>query len=937
MAVALVVAVLCTFNERTIAATPEQERFFETHIRPVLLDQCASCHGADKPKAGFRVDGRELFFKGGESGPVVKHGQPDASLLIDLIRYTNEVKMPPKKKLADETVRLFEEWVKMGAPWPAETAKPRPATPDAGPKKDPLVEARETLWSLAPVKKPAPPQVKNAAAVGNDVDRFILAKLEAKGIAPSPQADRRTLIRRVTFDLIGLPPTYEEVEAFVNDQSPGAPGAWEKLVDRLLASPRYGERWGRHWLDVARYADTKGYVFTQDRRYPFSYTYRDYVIRSFNEDKPFDQFIIEQIAADKIDTNGDKRALAAMGFLTVGRRFNNNIHDIIDDRIDVVTRGFMGLTVVCSRCHDHKYDPIPADDYYSLYGVFRSSIEPGELPLIADPQPTKESQAYEAELAKRQKVVSDHMESVRQNIEKEMRERAGDYLLQIARTHPNHTKGPAPVQGARGELRNRAIQRWEQFINRRNRQTDPVWAPWHKLIALKKENFKDEAAKVIAAFDQPAGDGKKVAANPVLLDALRKSPLESMEQVAQIYGNVLENIEKSWRASLKNAADDPPKAMPSAEEEELRQVFYQQGSPAILNAEEGKQLANRAERDHERNLFRKVEELTASHPGAPARAMVMNDGGLYNPFVFLRGQEGRRGKNVERRFLQVLSHVDGGKPFKQGSGRLELAQAIANKNNPLTARVYANRVWQQHFGSGFVRDASDFGTRSDEPIHTDLLDHLATSFMEQGWSIKKLHKQILLSRTYQQAGDYRSDAAGIDPENSLFWRMNRRRLELEPMRDALLFAAGRLDLSIGGRPVNLFSQPYTTRRTVYGYIDRQDLPGTFRIFDLATPDASSASRPETTVPQQALYMMNNPFIAEQALKLLDRVEVKKHPADLDRNIKLLYQFVYSRLPAEDELAVGKAFLAQESPHGEGKAWEKYARALLLSNEFVFVD
>lgn len=920
--------------EAAKAISPEQEKFFETHIRPVFIEQCATCHNAEKSKAGFRVDGRSLFFKGGESGPVVVAGNPDASLLIDLIRYTNEVRMPPKKKLPDATVARFEEWVKMGAPWPADAA-PKPF--DGGGKttfETSFEQARASLWSLKPVSKPAVPVVKNVDAVGNEVDRFILAKLESQSIAPSPQADRRTLIRRVTFDLIGLPPTYEEVEAFVNDKDANA---WEKVIDRLLASPHYGERWGRHWLDVARYADTKGYVFTQDRRYPYSYTYRDYVIRAFNNDKPFDRFIIEQIAADKIDTSADKRDLAAMGFLNVGNRFNNNIHDITDDRIDVVTRGFMGLTVVCARCHDHKYDPIPTADYYSLYGVFRSSVEPDDLPLIQDPNPSPQTQAFEAELKKREKVVADHLEAVRVAIEKEFRERSSEYLIHLAKTHPNHSTGPVPAQGSRGELRERGFKRWQAYLDRTDKQKDPIWSLWHRLIALKKENFEAEAGKVIASFDEPAKDGQPAAINAVLRDAFKKLPPKTMADAAKTYGALLESIEARWRESQKKPEAERPKAMGSAEEEQLRLVFYTAGTPAIVSAEECKQLINRAERDKERELTKKIEELTASHPGAPARAMVMNDGGMFNPYVFLRGSQDRHGPRVERRFLQVLSQVDGGKPFKQGSGRLELAQAIASKNNPLTARVYVNRVWQQHFGTGFLRDASDFGTRSDVPVHLEMLDHLATSFMESGWSVKKLHKQILLSRTYQQASDHRSDAAAVDSENRLFWRMNRRRLELEPMRDALLAVAGRLDRTIGGRPVSIFSQPYSTRRTVYGTIDRQDLPNTFRVFDLASPDASSSIRPNTTVPQQALFMLNNPFIAEQAVKLLERGEVSKHAGDQTRNITTLYRMIFSRSPDDAEVKFGQAFIAQESVTGEGKAWEKYARALLMSNEFVFLD
>jgi len=926
-------AVFVAASQVHAAITPEQEKFFETHIRPVLVDQCISCHGPDKTKGKLRLDSRAGFTKGGESGAVFEAGNPDASLMIDLIRYTNEVRMPPKKKLPDATVKLFEEWVKMGAPWPEDAkAQALPVTPASGERKvDAFEEARRTLWSLQPVTRPTPPTVKSNEAVANDVDRFIIAKLEAQGIAPSPRADRRTLIRRVTFDLIGLPPTFAEVEAFAIDKDADA---WEKVIDRLLASPHYGERWGRHWLDVARYADTKGYAFTQDRRYPYSYTYRDYVIRAFNSDKPFDRFILEQIAADKLDLGADKRDLAAMGFLTVGRRFNFNIHDIIDDRIDVVTRGFMGMTVVCARCHDHKYDAIPTADYYSLYGVFRSSVEPDNLPLIAEPTPSPQTQAFEAELAKRKQVVADHLESVRKNIEKEMRERSGEYLIYIAKTLPNHTTGPVPAQGSRGELREKAARRWAAYIEKQT--PDAVWSMWKTLAAAKKENFAAAAAEAIGKAEAQAKD-ETPAVNAKLLEALKSAKPQAIEQVAQVYGTLLEGVEKAWQESQEKGAGVPPKALANADDEQLRQVLYTDGSPAVISAEDGKQLINRAERDKERELSRKIEELQASHPGAPARAMVMNDGGMYDPYIFLRGQEGRRGERVPRRFLQVLSHVDGNQPFTQGSGRLELAQAIASRKNPLTARVYVNRVWQQHFGDGFTRDASDFGVRSDVPVHTELLDHLAANFMENGWSVKKLHKVILLSRSYQQASDGRTDAAAVDPENRFFWKMNRRRLELEPMRDALLAVAGRLDATIGGRGVNLFSQPFTTRRTVYGTIDRQDLPSTFRVFDLATPDASASSRPNTTVPQQALYMLNHPFIVEQAAKLVERAEIAKHPAEAERNITAMYQFAFARKPEADEVAIGKGFIEREAASGEGKAWQKYARALLMSNEFVFVD
>ena len=371
--------------------------FFEKNVRPVLADHCLSCHGAEKPRGGLRLDSKAAFLKGADDGPIVVPGDPDKSNLIHAVRRDGDYKMPPppRAQLPPESIEALTTWVKMGAPWPDGVAL-------AAPKMS-VDEARERFWSFQPVRRPAVPVVKNAAWVKNPIDAFILAKLEAKGLAPSRPADRRTLIRRVSFDLIGLPPSPEEVEAFVSDPSPNA---YEKVVDRLLASPRYGERWGRHWLDIARYSDTKGYVFTEERRYPYSYTYRDYVIRSFNEDLPYDQFIVQQLAADRLPLGEDKRPLAALGYLTLGRRFLNNAPDIIDDRIDVTMRGFQAMTVGCARCHDHKFDPIPQRDYYSLYGVFASSTEPKDLPVIGPSDDPAQAAAFGAELKKRQDAVA---------------------------------------------------------------------------------------------------------------------------------------------------------------------------------------------------------------------------------------------------------------------------------------------------------------------------------------------------------------------------------------------------------------------------------------------------------------------------------------------------------------------------------------------------
>jgi Protein of unknown function (DUF1553)/Protein of unknown function (DUF1549)/Planctomycete cytochrome C len=730
------------------APTPEQVEFFEKRIRPILADNCWSCHGSKKQKAGLRLDSLAGVLKGTEDGPVVVKGDPDKSRLIKAIKHIGDVKMPDKdKKLPDQAIADLTAWVKMGLPWPDADKTVAQDDPNAWKKH----------WAFQPVRQPALPAVKDAKWGKTPVDAFVLATLEAKGLKPNPPADRRTLLRRVTFDLIGLPPTFEEITAFENDKSADA---FARVVDRLLASPRYGERWGRHWLDVARYADTKGYVFLEERRYAFAYTYRDYVIRAFNEDLPYDRFVVEQLAADRLNVT-DKRSLAAMGFLTLGRRFLNNSHDIIDDRIDVVSRGMLGLTVSCARCHDHKFDPVPTADYYSLYGVFASSVEPKDLPLIGEPERTPEYIAYEKELKSLEGAVKKYQE----------------------------------------------------------------------------ENAKELAAK------------------------------------------------------------------------------------------------NRKFRDGLRALEKKVDAFRASSKVAPPRAMVLQDAPSPTmPRILKRGNPNNPGPTVPRQFLGVLAG-EKREPFTQGSGRLELARAIASKDNPLTARVLVNRVWLNHFGTGMVLSPSNFGLRSEPPSHPELLDYLATRFMAEGWSIKKLHRQILLSQAYQQSSGDQEAGRRVDPENRLLWNFPRQRLDFEALRDSLLFVSGKLDLKMGGAAVDITTTPFSGRRTIYGFIDRQNLPGLFRTFDFASPDTSSPQRFQTTVPQQALFLLNSPFVLEQARSLMQRAEVKAS-MNAGEKIGKLYQLLYGRNPTADETRLGERFLAADS---QDAAWERYAQALLLANEFVFVD
>jgi hypothetical protein len=785
-----ILPVLCCsvlFTASASAADPAAVEFFEKKVRPVLADNCVKCHGPEKQKAGLRLDSATAVRKGGESGPPVVPGDVEKSLLVKAVRQDDpELKMPPTGKLPDAAVADLAAWVKMGAPWPAETLAGAPGSP-------------KSHWAFQPVKAPPIPQVDSASR--NPIDAFVIAKLQAAHLTLSPPADRVTFIRRLTFDLHGLPPTPAEVDAYVNDPAPDADA---KLVDRLLASPRYGERWGRHWLDIARYADSKGYLFEEERRFPFAYTYRDYVIRAFNEDKPYDRFILEQLAADKLDLGDDRRPLAAMGYLTLGRRFLNNQPDIIDDRIDVVTRGMLGLTVTCARCHDHKFDPIPAKDYYSLYGVFASSVEPKDLPLIETPQRTAELEAYEKELARRQAAVA--------------------------------------------------------------------------ALRKSKQDLRAILSRVLAATP-----GQDVA-------ALRAAVALGPNPVAQL----------------------PP--------------------------EKFDKLLNRADRDAIRKLAKQVEAFQATSPAAPMRAMALADAPKpVEPHVFLRGNPVNVGPAVPRQFLEVLAGPDR-KPFAHGSGRLDFAKAIADPKNPLTARVFVNRVWMQHFGKGLVGTPSDFGTRADPPTHPELLDYLADRFVKDGWSIKQLHRLILLSDVYRQRSDDRPECVTVDPENRLVWKFNRQRLDLEALRDGLLAVAGRLDVSVGGPAVDLLKEPFVPRRTVYGFIDRQNLPGLYRTFDFASPDTHAPQRYTTTVPQQALFLMNSPFAVQQAKAVANRPEVVG-AATPESRIEVLYRLLYGRLSTAEEVELGVRFVNEAHPAAETKLtpWEQYAQVLLLANEFAFVD
>ncbi|HET6424583.1 MAG TPA: PSD1 and planctomycete cytochrome C domain-containing protein, partial [Planctomycetaceae bacterium] len=798
------------------APNAEELEFFEKRVRPLLVEKCLSCHGEKKQEGNLRLDSHAALLKGNESGPALVVGKPEASRLIKVLAYSNDdIQMPPAGKLKAEEIATLTEWVQRGGVFPASDKSSTTPTVDVA-----------KHWAFQPISRPVVPTVKDAPQARTEIDSFILAALEAKGLKLAPPADRPTLLRRLSFDLHGLPPTYADAQAFAaNDR----PDAVERMVDQLLASPRMGERWSRYWLDIARYADTKGYVFTEEPRYPYAYTYRDYVIAAFNEDKPYDQFIKEQLAADQLNLGDDQTDLAAMGFLTLGRRFLNNINDITDDRIDVVTRGLMGLTVSCARCHDHKFDPIPTADYYSLYGVFQSSHEPPNLPTIGPSQQRAEYEKFAAELAVREKALADYEQQAAERISAECRTKVTSYLELIARP-----TAESPAAAARtfvnGDPRPGVIKRWQDYLKERAKQPDAVFGPWHHAA---KAADGDVAATIIEWVHQAQQPGKFEDGADRVNRRVRQTLLEEMPttlvEIARTYGGLLSEVNREWLAY--KAANPAATALPDAADEELRQVLYAEGTPTVLKVEDAKKIFNRDDRNKQRDLAKKIETLKATSPGAPPRAMVMNDNAQpAQPHIFIRGNQGRPGPAVPRQFLAVAAGSER-KPFQRGSGRLELAEAIVSPTNPLTARVIVNRVWQHHFGKGLVRSHGDFGIRGEAPTHPELLDYLAQRFIASGWSLKWLHRQILLSAVYQQSSRDYAAARAIDPENRLLWKMPRERLELEAMRDAWLAVSGRLDEALYGRPYDSIVDANSRRRTVYGLVNRNDLPNMFRAFD----------------------------------------------------------------------------------------------------------
>jgi hypothetical protein len=808
--------------------TKEGLDFFEKKIRPVLVHNCYECHSGDpkKAKANLLLDTHDGLRKGGDSGAVIAPGHPDNSLLIEAIRYEG-LEMPPKGKLPDEVIEDFVQWVEMGAPDPriGKAAKPR--------NKIDFGEARK-FWAFQHPKASPAPSIAERSWSAGDVDRFIRAAQETKRLQPVPASDRVTLIRRVTFDLTGLPPTLDEIDAFIKDSSAEA---FTTLVDRLLASPRFGERWARHWLDVVRYAESTG----KERDVPFRYAwrYRNYVIDSFNADKPYDRFIIEQLAGDLLPTKNSAdhdNLLIATGFLALGPKSVNTKNaeqfefDVIDDQIDVTSRALLGITVACARCHDHKFDPIPTTDYYAMAGIFNSTK------TFAGVAPGKKS------------ALDKH-------------------LLTLASTKDRFDVSPESIREAK--------------------------------------THQDEIATVKSEIDH---------LRQQLKQANKKSPAPKKKKGNQRYR-------------------PPVSAPPKIDQKQVR--------------------------DQIKKLEDHLDELEALPTPPNHLAMGVQDAkSPSNSQVLIRGELKDKGPEVPRGMLTVLKTSQSSKVKPLQSGRLDLAYWIASKDNPLTARVMVNRIWEHLFGQGLVDTVDNFGALGNEPSHPELLDTLAVQFMSQKWSVKKLIRSIVLSRTYQLSSQHNAANYEIDPANRYLWRMERRRLDAEEIRDAMLVAGGRIDLERpvgslvlglgngrvgGGKALQEIRKPSNVR-SVYLPVLRGTVPEMLQAFDAADPSLIVGKRDVTTVPTQALFLMNNSFVVTQAEAMAQRILGHTGLNQADR-IDLAFRVALGRLPSERERSDVIKYLNEyrqaverdnQKVRPQVAAWTSFCQTLFESGEFRYV-
>ncbi len=976
--------------------------FFEKKIRPLLVEKCIECHSSEKgvSKGGLTLDTKKGWQEGGQGGATIIPNKPNDSLFIKAIEYKDDdLQMPPKKKggkLSDEEINLFKQWIAMGAPDPREGGTVK--------KLSGLTDEAKMHWSFhVPAKSEAPMaalESKNSKSTAfiptewarNEVDAFIMRQmvLDKTGLRPSAYAEPEALLRRMFLDLLGFAPTAEIMKQFSmqyrtalqRNQIGSINYLLDQWIDVLLNSPHYGERWGRHWLNTARYSDTtgnrEGNARNAEYRYEYAWTYRDYVVDAFNKDKPYNEFIIEQLAADQIPNIGsnDPR-LAALGFLTVGKRFNNP-DDVIDERIDTTFKAFMGLTVACARCHDHKFDPIPTADYYAMHGVFNSIYEPTDVPLVSNLK-SEYYEDYKKKLETFEQESRDVYYKYLRGKIKEFNEKAAAYLM---------------ISTKKGSERFDALKEYgfnqnredDDFPARAVRLNDkhPVMGIFSILSKTPAENISEKfnTIKLYPEWNET------VKAN------FAPQTVTTLKDVADLYQNLFQSISPTLINDYYDqlAKKDFVEYKDKNSEQLITSIYPVIKASDIWTNDDFLEVFGGGMRRKPnaqipplpRNFLQstsvnKINSLKISHKGAPGGAMIVTDKDKpVNSKIYIRGERSKQGDVVERKFLTFLNHEN--EIFKQGSGRYEMALSIASKDNPMTARAIVNRVWMWHFGEGLVKSPDDLGNMSTKPLNQPLLDWLANYLMDHNWSIKELHRVIMRSSTYRQSSMPNPTYSSKDGENKYLWHYPLRRMDFESIRDSLVQITGKMDRSIGGKPVNITDEPYSYRRSIYGYVDRGGLSDLMMQFDFSDPEMSNSKRATSIVPQQALYFLNSPMVVDAARAVTERKDFLAARDDNER-IKVVYAVLFQRHPKLGESDLGIKFLEESKKQYELSAkkivakksapvngneetettvisnnnggmlknvgkpverkaltpWEMYIQALIMSNEFVYFN
>ncbi|MEO1994395.1 MAG: DUF1553 domain-containing protein [Planctomycetaceae bacterium] len=1038
--------------------SPAHIDFFEKKIRPVLLRHCYKCHSADAKnlKGGLLLDSREAMRKGGDSGAAVVPKDVAESLLISALRQDG-LEMPPEGKLPDAVIADFVKWIELGAPDPRDGHAATESQID--------YDVAGKYWAFQPITQPVRPKVLRSDWVANEIDRFTLARMEQLGLVPVAAADKRELIRRATFDLIGLPPQPAHVTAFIEDESPAA---LEKVIDRLLGSEHYGERWGRYWLDVARYSEDQAHTFSV-RKNTNGFRYRDWVVSAFNTDMPYDQFVKLQIAGDLIGPNeqGTYDHLVALGLFGLGAQYYKNSDaaqaaaDELDDRVDTLTRGFLGLTVSCARCHDHKFDPIPTQDYYSLAGIFRSS-KLNNAPLCA-PEDIRTYNTGRERIKKSEAAVKKFLAEAKETA---AASKVGDiskymqavWRYQVAAANGRRAKSSDLARQA--GLNAFLLKRWIGFLDPKRKGQVSELDDWFALkpaaaepidsdsalppaVAEVADGFQQRLQRLLGNDDGVAttnlvdtgGDKSHQAGSPRFVTPLvtKVRPTSGIDvdirQAKQLFlvvsdgGNgkscdhadwiaprligsqgELDLTQVKWKSlegfsggrinknyqgkpiraggktyprgvgvhapttivydlppgyerfraigALDNSGSDQggcgdqasvqfsvytekPVTGPVAPGKDLLSIVLGKDGPVAVSDKDLENFLTGPKREQLRTLRSEFEDAKKSAPAMYPIAHAYAEGNVADMHVFVRGDPARKREIAPRRFLRILAGEK--RPlYTKGSGRRQLAEAIASAENPLTARVIVNRIWQHHFGRGIVATPSNFGKLGDAPTHPQLLDYLAAGFIDSGWSIKHVHRQIMLSATYRLSTSSHLANTNIDADNRFLWKMTRRRLDVEAWRDALLDVSGRLDRTRGGPSTNL-ADANNVRRTIYAQISRHELDSLLRLFDFPDANITSAKRSETTVPQQQLFVLNSPFMIAQAQAFSARLH-REAPDSDEARIRRAFSLAYSRSPSAAEVMLGLDYLGgKPDPDNKLTNWETYAQVLLGANEFIYLD